>query len=125
MALDYSREVTGSMGVSDLGRSITWYQDILGFELVYRVDDIGWCELSTGFDGFTIGLSQVEKVQQGGGATNVFGVKDIDVAKAFLDERGVRQDGDIQHVPGMVKLITFYDPDGNAMMLAQNLADPG
>lgn len=125
MALDYATEVTGSMAVSDLGKSIAWYHDILGFELMYRADDIGWCELSTAFEGLTIGLSQVEKVEQGGGATNVFGVKDIDAAKAWLDQKGVRQDGEIQHIPDMVKLVTFYDPDGNAMMLAQNLASPG
>ncbi|MEZ5659532.1 MAG: hypothetical protein R3E83_13685 [Burkholderiaceae bacterium] len=57
----------------------------------------------------------------GRGATNVWGVKDIDEAKAHLDAHCVKQDGDIQHVPGMVKLITFFDLDGNAMMFAQTL----
>jgi len=75
--------------------------------------------------GVSVGLSQNEKVAQGGGATNVWGVKDIDEAKAHLDAHGVKLDGGIQHIPDMVKLITFYDPDGNAMMLAQSLAKPG
>jgi hypothetical protein len=54
-----------------------------------------------------------------------WGVADILVAKAHLDAHGVRQDGDIQHIPGLVKLLTFYDPDGNAMMLSENLAQAG
>jgi catechol 2,3-dioxygenase-like lactoylglutathione lyase family enzyme len=121
MALDYVPEVTASMGVTDLDRSIEWYQNILGFTLLYRVDEIAWCELSTGVPGVNVGLSQNQEVKQGGGATNVWGVADILAAKAHLDAHEVRQDGDIQHIPDMVKLLTFYDPDGNAMMLSENL----
>jgi predicted enzyme related to lactoylglutathione lyase len=123
MSLDYRPELTASMGVTNLDRSIDWYQSVLGFTLLYRADEIGWCELSTLVPGVNVGLSQNESVAQGGGATNVWAVADIDVAKAHLDTHGVRQDGEIQHIPGLVKLITFYDPDGNAMMLSQSLAE--
>lgn len=125
MSLSYVPELTASLGVTDLGASIDWYQKVLGFTLLYRMDEMGWCELRTGVPGVNVGLSQVETVPQGGGATNVFGVVDIEVAKDHLDAHGVRRDGDIQHIPDMVKLITFYDPDGNAMMLAQSLVQPG
>ena len=101
--------------------SIAWYRDVLGFSLLYRAGEIGWCEMSTGVPGVSVGLSQNESVAQGGGATNVWAVKDILAAKAHLDAHGVRQDGDIRHIPGLVKLITFYDPDGNAMMLSESL----
>ena len=124
MALDYVPEVTASLGVTNLDRAIDWYQSVLGFTLMYRVDEIGWCELSTAIPGVSVGLSQNESVTQGGGATNVWGVADILTAKAHLDAHGVRQDGEIQHIPGLVKLLTFYDPDGNAMMLSENLAQP-
>jgi predicted enzyme related to lactoylglutathione lyase len=119
VALNFLEEVTASMGVSDLDRSIAWYGEILGCELLYRADEIGWCEMKTHMAGVNIGLSQVEQVPQGGNATNVWSVVDIDAAKAQLDAHGVRQDGDIQIVPDLVKLLTFFDPDGNAMMLAQ------
>jgi predicted enzyme related to lactoylglutathione lyase len=121
MALDFVQELTASMGVTDLDRSIGWYQDVLGFTLLYRADEIGWCELTTHMPGINVGLSQNQEVKQGGGATNLWSVADIDVAKAHLDVHGVKQDGDIQHIPDMVKLLTFFDPDGNAMMLAQPL----
>lgn len=121
MSLNTIPEMTASMGVTNLDRSIDWYQTVLGFTLLYRVDEIGWCELSTGVPGVNVGLSQNESVAQGGGATNVWGVTDILAAKAHLDAHGVRQDGDIRHIPDLVKLITFYDPDGNAMMLSESL----
>ena len=125
MALNYVPELTASMGVTNLDKSIDWYQSVLGFTLMYRTDEIGWCELSTAVPGVNVGLSQNESVTQGGGATNVWGVADILAAKAHLDAHGVRQDGEIQHIPGLVKLLTFYDPDGNAMMLSENLAKTG
>jgi catechol 2,3-dioxygenase-like lactoylglutathione lyase family enzyme len=121
MPLDYVPEVTASMGVKNLDKSIAWYEKVLGFTLLYRADEIGWCEMSTGVPGVNVGLSQVEDVSKGGGATNVWGVKDIGIAKAHLDAHGVRQDGDVQVIEGLVKLITFFDPDGNAMMLSESL----
>ena len=120
MALDFVQELTASMGVTDLDRSISWYEKILGCALLYRVDDIGWCEMQTHMNGVRIGLSQNQSVVQGGGATNVWSVADIEAAKAHLDAHDVRQDGDIQHIPGLVKLLTFFDPDGNAMMFAES-----
>ncbi len=122
MGIAYVPELSASMSVSNMDASIAWYQKVLGFNLLFRADDLGWCELSTGVPGVTVGLAQSENVAQGGGATNVWGVKDIVEAKAQLDAHRVKQDGDIQIVPDMVKLITFYDPDGNAMMFAQSLA---
>ena len=121
MSIGYVQELTASMGVTSLDTSIEWYQSVLGFTLLYRADEIGWCELTTHMAGVNVGLSENREVAQGGGATNVWGVTDIDSAKARLDAHGVRQDGDIQTIPDLVKLLTFYDPDGNAMMLSQSL----
>lgn len=103
--------------MTDLDRSIAWYTEVLGFKLLYRADELAWCEMSTGVERVNIGLGQVESVTQGGGATPTWGVTDIVAGKAALDAAGVRQDGPIQDIPGMVKLLTFFDPDGNSMML--------
>lgn len=123
MALDYVSELTASMAVTDLDRSIAWYQDVLGFQLLYRAEEIGWCELTTHMPGVNVGLSENREVAQGGGATNVWSVSDIEAAKAHMDNHGVKQDGEIQTIPGLVRLLTFFDPDGNAMMLAQSLVE--
>ena len=119
MTLAYIGELTCSIGVSDLTRSIDWYTAVLGCNLLYRADEIGWCEMSTSVGKVNVGLSQNEQVPQGGGATLTWGVSDIEAAKAHLDRHGVHQDGPIRHIPGLVRLLTFFDPDGNAIMLFQ------
>ena len=81
----------------------------------------GRCELSTGVDKVNVGLSEVEEAGGRGGATLTFGVTDIEAAKGALDAAGVRQDGAIRDIPEMVRLLTFYDPDDNALMLYQDL----
>jgi predicted enzyme related to lactoylglutathione lyase len=123
MALDFVPEMTASMGVTSLDSSIEWYGKVLGFALLYRADEIGWCEMTTHMPGINIGLSENQEVKQGGGATNVWSVTDIEAAKAHLDAHGVKQDGEIQTIPDLVRLLTFFDPDGNAMMFAQSLAE--
>ena len=60
----------------------------------------------------------------GGNAVLTWGVKDIEQAKAELESKHVRFDGDIRTIEGMVKLATFYDPDGNCYMLYQDISLP-
>lgn len=125
MAIEFDGGLTCAMGVSDLDRSIAWYRDTLGFELLYRLEDEAWCELGTGVERVSLGLSQVEEAGGKGGATLTFGVKDIEAAKAELESRGVRRDGPIRDIPGLVRLLTFYDPDDNALMLYQDMQGAG
>ena len=90
---DYSENIVISVGVSDLDRSIDWYKDVLGLELVYKLDQYGWCEMSTATKHVTIGLGQTEEVKPGS-ATPTFGVLDIDAARRYLESKDVRFDGD-------------------------------
>ena len=122
MTIDYDGGLTCSMGVTDMDRAIAWYRDVLGFELLYRLEDIAWCELKTGVERVNIGLGVREETGGAGGATLTFGVTDIEAAKAELDRQGVRQDGPIHDIPGMVRLLTFFDPDDNALMFYQDLS---
>jgi predicted enzyme related to lactoylglutathione lyase len=119
--IGYDGGLTAAMGVADLGRSIDWYGSVLGFRLLYRMDDMGWCELATEVKGVNVGLSEVERVEPRGGATLTFGVRDIDAARRRLEAAKVRFDGDTMTIEGMVKLATFYDPDGNKLMLYEDL----
>ena len=120
-ALAYDGGLTCSLGVKDLKTSLAWYQDVLGFRLLYHLEDLGWCELATEIKGVNLGLSQVERPEVKGGATLTFGVKDIDAARRLLEEKSVRFDGPTQTIQDMVKLAPFYDPDGNTLMLYQDL----
>lgn len=118
--------LTGSlvcaMPCRDLDSAIDWYTSTLGFSLLFRADEMGWCELTTPVADVNLGLSQVESPDVTGGATLTFGVNNIAAARAALEAKGVRFDGDTMTIPGMVSLATFFDPDGNKLMLFQNLS---
>lgn len=120
--ITYDGGLTCALSVTSLDRSIPWYENVLGMTLMYRMDEIAWCELTSSVARVSVGLSQVESAGGPGGATLTFGVTDLDAAKAALDAAGVRQDGPINEIPGMVRLLTFYDPDGNALMFYQDLS---
>lgn len=121
-ALGFSGDVTCAVQVSDIEKSIAWYQDVLGFELIYHVKEIGWCEMASPVNRLQLGLSQVEKPNVKG-VTLTWGVNDIEAARKKLEQSDVRFDGPTQEIPDMVKLATFYDPDGNNYMLNESLSD--
>jgi catechol 2,3-dioxygenase-like lactoylglutathione lyase family enzyme len=118
----YDRQFVISVNVSNFEAAAEWYREALGFEVVYRLDEYGWGEVRTPWNGVTIGLSQTEELKHGG-TVPTFGVKDIAAARAHLESLGTKFDGDTYEISGMVKLATFYDPDGNAWMLAEALDD--
>ena len=118
---DFNGTITLSTAVGDLDAAIAWFKDTLGFEEHFKVAEAGWAEVTTPADGVTIGLSQSAEAPTRGGTTPVFGVTDIAAARAELEGKGVRFEGDTVELPGMVKLATFFDRDGNAYMFAQSL----
>ena len=118
---DYKGDITLASSVRNLDESIAWFQQMLGFELVFRADEAGWAEITTPNGDVTIGLGVAEEVQGAGGTTPVFGVNDIVSSRSELEDKGLTFDGETVEIPGMVKLATFFDPDGNAYMLAESL----
>jgi predicted enzyme related to lactoylglutathione lyase len=121
--LNFHPGLTLSFQTKDRKAAAAWYRDNPGFKLLYDVAEIGWCELATEVPGVNIGLSEVEKPQAGAGPVPTFGVKDVDAARARLETHGVKCDGPTQTIPDMVKLATFLDRDGHALMLFQSLAE--
>lgn len=121
MAIEYDGTITLASSVKDIGSSIKWFKNVLGFEELFHAPEAGWAEVSTPSENVSIGLGQTEEVDGKGGATPVFGVKDIVAARADLETKDVNFDGDTIEIPGLVKLATFFDPDGNTYMLAESL----
>lgn len=112
--------ITLAISVRDRHASANWYLEKLGFELVHHIDEAGWSELQTKTPGVTLGLGEQSEPNPGN-SVPVFGVADIAEARAALEGAGVDFDGETVTVDGMVSLATFYDPDRNALMLAQDL----
>jgi predicted enzyme related to lactoylglutathione lyase len=113
--------ITIALSVRDRHASAKWYEEMLGFELVFHIDEAGWSEVKTNTPGVTIGLGeQVEPAP--GNCVPVFGTADINATRAALEDAGVKFDGETDVMEGMVATTTFYDPDGNGLMLAQDLS---
>ncbi|MET1413781.1 VOC family protein [Roseibium sp. HPY-6] len=113
--------ITLALSVRDRHASAAWYEKNLGFEVLYHADEAGWSELQTKTEGVTLGLGEQAEPSPGN-TVPVFGVADIAVARTALEGEGVKFDGETETVEGMVSTATFYDPDGNALMLAQDLS---
>jgi len=113
--------ITIAMSVRDRHLSANWYEEKLGFTLVHHIDEAGWSEMHTKTKGVTLGLGEQTEPTPGN-TVPVFGVSDIDSARKDLEAAGVKFDGDTDTVEGMVSTATFYDLDGNALMLAQDLS---
>jgi len=116
--------ITIAMSVSDRHQSAKWYSEKLGFTLAFHADEAGWSEMLTKTKGVTLGFG--EQVEPNPGNTvPVFGIADIVKARKSLEAAGVKFDGATETIEGMVSTATFYDPDGNALMLAQDLSITG
>lgn len=112
--------ITIALSVKDRHASAAWYKDMFGFETLYHAHDAGWSEIATNSPGVTIGFGE-QDTPNPGNAVPVFGVSDFHDAKAKLSAAGVRFDGDVVEMEGMVRTETLYDPDGNALMIAEDL----
>jgi predicted enzyme related to lactoylglutathione lyase len=124
VTLDYDGGLHCDLRVADVGRAIDWYQDVLGFSVIHHVAEAGWAELQSPVANVRIGLTAVEELPPpGGGAVLTFGVHDVDVARAKLEASGdVRFDGETCTIPGWVRIATLYDPDGNTLMLYEDVS---
>lgn len=113
--------ITFALSVKNRHDSADWYHEKLGFELLFHIDEAGWSEMKTKTEGVTLGLGEQTEPAPGN-CVPVFGVNNIDEARKALEDADVKFDGETETIEGMVSIATFYDPDGNALMLAQDLS---
>ncbi|WP_166416885.1 VOC family protein [Cochlodiniinecator piscidefendens] len=119
--ISLNETITIALSVSDRHASAEWYVKTLGFELIYHADEAGWSEIQTNTKGVTLGLGEHTQPMPGN-CVPVFGLSDLDTARNALEQAGVSFDGPTDVIDGMVKTATFYDPDRNALMLAEDLS---
>lgn len=101
--------------VRDMAASKAWYARVLGSAIVYEVPEQHWCEMTTPTKGTLLGLHEQEGATAGPANALGMGVVDMAAARAHLVALGVRLEGDVVEIPGIVKLLYFLDPDGNRM----------
>ncbi len=105
--------------VKDLAKARQFYGQVLGLEKQFEME--GWAEYAHAPGAASIGLSGNPAAQGSSGATVVLRVENLDQARKDLAKRGVQFDGDVEEVPGIVRLAAFRDPFGNRLQLAQVL----
>src|ERR1044071_7255008 len=91
--IGYTGRLVCSLGVKDHRASCDWYVTLLGCTVDFQDDDMGMSFLATPVENVHLDLAQVEAPRGGGGATLVWGVSDVHVARKFLEEHGVTFDG--------------------------------
>ena len=110
--IDYNGALNCTLTVGSLDAAIDWYERVLGFKVRARMDQIHFAVMETGVPGVVLGLGEGEAT--GSGSTELtWGVSDIEAAEAAFKASGGQPHGPISAIPGVVRLLSFSDPDGN------------
>ena len=110
---------TISIPVRDLKKSVAWYRRTFGFEVARTLHEPAWCELTTPTAHVRIGLAQVDGGESGD-TTPIFSVGSIEVAAAALAAEHIAT-SEVVTVAGHARLLTLQDPDGNTLMIQEEL----
>jgi predicted enzyme related to lactoylglutathione lyase len=109
--------------VKDLKMAIKFYTEIVGLKLMTHDETFGWAELECLEGGARLGIAQMHEseLKAGTNAYMTFVVDDIEQARKEIASKGAKLVGDLQEVPGHVKLQMIVDGDGNHFQLVQKL----
>jgi predicted enzyme related to lactoylglutathione lyase len=100
--------------VSDLGRAVKFYRDVLGLPLELCSEQDGWAEFDCG--NLTLSLLAGETANGSPNARIALAVDDIDRAYAELTAKSARLPQPPQDY-GVCCAFEVLDPDGNAILL--------
>jgi predicted enzyme related to lactoylglutathione lyase len=100
----------------DMERAVAFYRDALGLAMKFQ-DGPKWAQFDAG--GVNFSLSSIGEAAAGAsGATVIFEVDDIDVARPAIEAAGGAVDG-LRDMGSHGRVLTFRDPDGNIVQLFQ------
>jgi predicted enzyme related to lactoylglutathione lyase len=105
--------------VNDFEGAKKFYGNVLGLKKTFEAQQ--WAEFAGAEGEETIGLAVNPHAGKEPGATIVLEVQNIEREYKRLETAGVKFEGKIEEIPGIVRLATFRDPSGNRLQLAQPL----
>ncbi len=111
--------------VSDFAKAKKFYSEVLGLKTVCSEDEWGWAELEGHNGGSRIGLTkdnQHSPIRPGQNAVITLVVDNLEKAIDELKSKKVKLLGEIQEVPGHVKLQLLADDDGNYLQLVEKIS---
>ncbi len=115
------------ISVADLQKAVKFYSEVVGLKVLEMHEDehMGWAELGNAKGGGALlGIARHghhSPVPAGGNAVITLTVPDLDLASSDMKKKGAKIVGEVQEVPGHVKMQLFIDQDGNHCQLVQNL----
>jgi predicted enzyme related to lactoylglutathione lyase len=108
--------------VTDLEAAQDFYKRTFGFEQVYKDEEDRWARLVR--NGLEIALAEGEFEGGGqGGEEEVIATLEVTDIKAEADrlrEAGVNV-GVVLEIPGAIRLLDVFDPDGNRIQLSEDV----
>ncbi len=102
--------------VKDLDAARTFYCRTLGFDEAYVDEEDRWARLTRG----TVEVAIAEGDPEEGEAVLTLDVGDVKAEAERLRAAGVEV-GTVVEIPGTIRLLDVYDPDGNRLQLSQDL----
>ena len=102
--------------VRDLDEARGFYREHLGFEDAFVDEDDRWARLVRG----NVEISLAEGEPEEGEMIAAIDVADVKAEAERLREAGVEV-GVVVEIPGTIRLLDVYDPDGNRVQLSQDL----
>jgi predicted enzyme related to lactoylglutathione lyase len=106
---------------NDFEEAKKFYGQVLGLKKTFELQ--GWAEFSNVEGEASIGVAANPHNGKEPGATVVLRVDDIERERKRLEAGGVKFEGQVEEIPGVVKLATFRDPSGNRLQLCQVLIE--
>lgn len=104
--------------VRDLRAARSFYTEQLGFREVYFDEEDRWARLVR--DSVEIALAEGEPVGGDDEAVATVDVSDLKAEAERLRASGVEV-GVVLEIPGAIRLLDVFDPDGNRLQLAQDI----
>jgi predicted enzyme related to lactoylglutathione lyase len=107
--------------VDDLKAAVKFYTEVVGLQLMQSNEEFGWAELQ-GKNGARLGIGkchEMNPILAGQNAIVTFTVEDLDQTKAEMIRKGAVCIGDVQEVPGHVRMQLVKDLDGNQFQMVQ------
>lgn len=115
--IGFSGLATFDIQVRDRDEAIEWFSRVLGFEHLFTEESMNWAEVRSPVANLTIGLEEIR--DRPIRSSNIdFGVRDIEVARRAVEERGGVFVGETTDY-GPVVIARLRDPSGNMFNLFQ------
>ena len=111
--------------VKDFKQAVKFYTETVGLNLLKMNEQYGWAELQGPDGGAMLGISAEQAgnpYKAGQNACLTLTVDDLEKTRDSFLQKGAKFIGDIQEVPGHVRLLMGIDGDGNHFQLAQMLS---